>query len=236
MRRVGVLLPATADDLEFQARVGAFAQELRQLGWSIGQNVQIETQWATSNIDAIRTRAAEIIALMPDVVLANGDNTVGALQQITRTTPIVFVVVADPIGAGFAQTLAHPGGNATGFLAFEYGISVKWLELLKEVAPNVRRAVVLRDPSVPMGLGQFGAIQGIAPSLNIDVSPIDVRDVGGMEGAIAAFARYSNGGLVVLPGAVQLAHRRLIIELVARYRLPAVYPFRDHAAAGGLVS
>jgi putative tryptophan/tyrosine transport system substrate-binding protein len=236
MRRVGVLLPATADDLEFQARVGAFAQELRQLGWSIGQNVQIETQWATSNIDAIRTRAAEIIALMPDVVLANGDNTVGALQQITRTTPIVFVVVADPIGAGFAQTLAHPGGNATGFLAFEYGISVKWLELLKEVAPNVRRAVVLRDPSVPMGLGQFGAIQGIAPSLNIDVSPIDVRDVGGMEGAIAAFARYSNGGLVVLPGAVQLAHRRLIIELVARYRLPAVYPFRYHAAAGGLVS
>jgi putative ABC transport system substrate-binding protein len=236
MRRVGVLLSATADDLEFQARFGAFAQELRQLGWSIGQNVEIETQWATSNIDAIRTRAAEIIALMPDVVLANGDNTVGALQQVTRTTPIVFVGVADPIGAGFAQTLGHPGGNATGFLAFEYGISVKWLELLKEMVPNVRRAVVLRDPSVPVGLGQFGAIQGIAPSLNIDVSPIDVRDVGGMEGAIAAFARSSNGGLVTLPGAVQLAHRKLIIELAARYRLPAVYPYRYHAVAGGLVS
>jgi putative tryptophan/tyrosine transport system substrate-binding protein len=236
MRRVGVLLSATADDLEYQARVGAFAQELRQLGWSIGQNVEIETQWATSNIDAIRTRAAEIIALMPDVVLANGDNTVGALQQVTRTTPIVFVGVADPIGAGFAQTLGHPGGNATGFLVFEYGISVKWLELLKEMVPNVRRAVVLRDPSVPVGLGQFGAIQGIAPSLNIDVSPIDVRDVGGMEGAIAAFARSSNGGLVTLPGAVQLAHRKLIIELAARYRLPAVYPYRYHAVAGGLVS
>ena len=236
MRRVGVLLPATADDLEFQARVGAFAQELRQLGWSIGQNIQIETQWATSNIDAIRTRAAELVALTPDVVLASGDSAVGALQQVTRTMPIVFVVVTDPIGAGFAQTLAHPGGNATGFLAFEYGISIKWLELLKEVAPYVRRAVVLRDPSVPLGLGQFGAIQGIAPSLNIDVRPIDVRDIDGMQSSIAAFARTSNGGLVTLPGAVQLAHRNLIIELAARYRLPAVYPFRYHAAAGGLVS
>jgi putative ABC transport system substrate-binding protein len=236
MRHVGVLLPATADDLEFQARVGAFAQELRQLGWSIGQNVQVETQWATSNIDAIRSRAAEIIALTPDVVLANGDSTVVALQQVTRTIPIVFVVVTDPIGAGLAQTLGHPGGNATGFLNFEYGISTKWLEMLKELAPNLRRAAVLRDPSVPLGLGQFGAIQGIAPSLNIDVSTIDVRDVGGIEGAIAAFARSPNGGLVTLPGAVQLAQRKLIIDLAARYRLPAVYPFRYHAAAGGLMA
>ena len=236
MRRVGVLLPATADDLEFQARVGVFAQELRQLGWSIGQNVQIETQWATANIDAIRRRAAEMIALMPDVVLANGDSTVGALQQVTQTTPVVFVVVTDPIGAGFAQTLAHPGGNTTGFLAFEYGISTKWLALLKEVAPTVRRAAVLRDPSVPIGLGQFGAIQGIAPSLNMDVSPVDVRDITEMERAVAALAHASNGGLITLPGAVQLAHRKLIIELAARYQLPAVYPFRYHAAAGGLIS
>ena len=202
MRRIGVLMPAAADDPEVQARIAAFLQGLQQLGWTIGRNVRIDTRWAAGNAADIRKYAAELVALAPDVILATGASTVGPLLQATRTVPIVFVVVPDPVGAGFVDSLARPGGNATGFMQFEYGISGKWLELLKQIAPGVTRAAVLRDPAIAAGIGQFGAIQSVAPSLGVEVSPVNVRDAGEIERAVTAFARAPNGGLIVTASAL----------------------------------
>src|SRR5262245_7232335 len=198
VRRLGVLIASTADDPEWQARFAAFQQALQQLGWSDGRNVHIDTRWATTNSDDIRRHAAELAALAPDVILAGtGTATVAPLLQATRTVPIVFALVIDPVGAGFIDSLARPGGNATGFTTFEYGMSGKWLELLKQIAPTVTRAAVLRDPNIASGIGQFAAVQAVAPALGVDLSAVDVRDAGEIERAVTAFARSSNGGLIV---------------------------------------
>jgi len=235
VRRVGVLMSQAADDPEAQARITAFSQGLQELGWNVDRNLQIETRWATA--DDLHRHAAELVALAPDVlVAATGSTTVAPLLQATRTVPIVFVTVIDPVGAGFVASLARPGGNATGFMNYEYGMSVKWLELLKEIAPRVTRAAVLRDPAIASGIGQFGAVQAVAPSLGVELSPVDVRDAGEIERAIAAFARESNGGLVVTASPSANTHRRPIIALAARHRLPAVYPVRFHVTAGGLIA
>jgi ABC-type uncharacterized transport system substrate-binding protein len=235
MRRIGVLMYLAADDAEGQARLAAFAQALKQLGWSDGRNLRIDTRWA--NADDIRKHAAELAALAPDVLLAaTGTATVAPLLQATRTVPIVFVSVIDPVGAGFVASLAQPGGNATGFTIYEYSMSGKWLELLKEIAPGVTRAAVLRDPAVASGIGQFGAVQIVAPSLGVELSPVDVRDAGEIERAVAAFARGLNGGLIVTGSALGISHRDLIIALAARHRLPAVYPLRYYVTGGGLIS
>jgi len=236
MRRVGVLLPATADDAHYQAWFGAFLQGLEPLGWTIGRNVQIDTRWATSNADAVRRHAAELVALAPDVILTPGASTVGPLLQVTRTVPIVFVVVADPVGAGFVQNLARPGGNATGFMAFEFSISGKWLELLKQVAPAVTRVAVLRDPTTTSGIGQFGVIQALAPSLRVETTLVNARDPAEMERAVVAFAGVPNGGMIVTSSGWMLVHRNLIVELVAQHRLPAIYFERRFVADGGLIS
>ena len=236
VRRIGVLLPAAADDAEFQAWVGAFLQGLAVLGWNIGRNVRIDTHWATANAAEIRRHATELAALAPDVILAHGDSTAGAMLQATRTVPIVFPIVADPVGGGHVDSLARPGGNATGFLAYEYSLSAKWPELLKEIAPRVTRAAILRDPANPSGTGQFGVIQAAAPSLRVEVSPVNVRDAGEIERAVAAFARSANGGLIVTGSALTNVHRKVIITLAARYKLPAVYPNRFFVAGGGLIS
>jgi ABC-type uncharacterized transport system substrate-binding protein len=236
MRRIGVLLPATADDSEFQARVGAFLQGLQQLGWAIGRNVRIDTRWATTNAAEIRRHAAELAALAPDVILAHGASTVGAMVQATRTVPIVFPVAGDPVAAGFVGKLARPGGNATGFMTVEHSMGAKWLELLKQVAPNVRRAAVIRDSASPSGIGQFGAIQTVAPSLGVDVNPVNVRDASEIERDVAAVAHSSNSGLIVTASALAQGHRELIITLAARHKLPTVYFDRSFVAAGGLIS
>jgi putative ABC transport system substrate-binding protein len=235
VRRIGVLMYWTADDAEGQARLAAFAQALQQLGWSDGRNLRIDTRWATA--DDIRRHAAELAELAPDVlVAATGTATVAPLLQATRTVPIVFVSVIDPVGAGFVASLAQPGGNATGFTIYEYSMSGKWLELLKEIAPRVTRAAVLRDPAVASGIGQFGAVQIVAPSLGVDLSPVDVRDAGEIERAVTAFARGSNGGLIVTGSALAIVHRDLIISLANRHRLPAVYSNRHFVTGGGLIS
>jgi putative tryptophan/tyrosine transport system substrate-binding protein len=235
IRRIGVLMSLAADDAEGQARLAAFTQALKQLGWSDGGNLRIETRWATA--DDIRRHAAELVALAPDVILAaTGTATVAALLPATRTVPIVFVSAIDPVGAGFVANLARPGGNATGFTIYEYSMSGKWLELLKEIAPRVTRAAVLRDPAVASGIGQFGAVQAVAPALGVELSPVDVRDAGEVERAVTAFARGLNGGLIVTAGALTISHRQLIIVLAARHKLPAVYPARFHVTAGGLIS
>jgi putative ABC transport system substrate-binding protein len=236
MRRIGIILPAAADDPAFQAWVGAFLQALALLGWNIGRNVRIDTRWATANAAEIRRHAAELVALEPDVILASGTSTVGPLLQTTRTVPIVFPNIGDPVGAGFVASLARPGGNATGFMSYEYSLSGKWLELLKEIAPGVTRVAVLRDAALSIGPAQFGVLQAVAPSLRVEVSPINTRDAGEMEGAIAAFAGSPNGGLVVTASLMTLSHHDLIIALAARHKLPAVYPYRDVVAAGGLIS
>jgi putative ABC transport system substrate-binding protein len=236
MRRVGILLPATADDLDYQAFVAAFLQGLGQLGWIVGRNMRIDTRWATADVAAIRRHAAELAALAPDVILAHGGATVGPLLQATRTVPIVFPVVADPVGAGFVDTLARPGGNATGFMNLEYGLAGKWLELLKEIAPSVTRAAIIRDTANPTGIAMFGIIQAMAPSHRMEVIPINLRDAGEFERSVAAFARVPNGGLVVTPSAPTVLHRNLIVALAAQYKLPAVYFERTFAAAGGLAS
>jgi putative ABC transport system substrate-binding protein len=236
MRRIGMLLPAAADDAQFQAWVGAFLQALALLGWTIGRNVQIDTRWATPNAADIRRHAAELVALAPDVILAYGSSTVGPVLQATRTIPIVFPVIGDPVAAGFVESLARPGGNATGFMTTEYGMAGKWLELLKQIAPGVVRAAVLRNPATPTGPAQFGVIQAVAPSLRVEVNPVDMRDAGEIERAIAAFARSPNGGLIVTAGAGAQLHRDLIITLAARHKLPAVYYERSLVAAGGLIS
>ena len=237
MRRIGVLVASPADDAELQARVAAFKEGLAQLGWTEGRNVRIDTRWATTNADDLRKHAAELAASTPDVLVgASGTTTVAALLQATRTVPIVFAIVVDPVGAGFVASLARPGGNATGFTMFEYGMSGKWLELLKQIAPGVTRAAVLRDPAIASGIGQFGAIQAVAPSLRVELSPVDVRDAPEIERAVTAFAGIENGGLVVTASPSGSVHRELIIALAARHKLPAVYWQRFYRASGGLMS
>ena len=232
MRRIGVLMYLPADDAEGQARLAALTQALERLGWSDGRNLRIDTRWA--NADDIRRHAAELAALAPDVLLAGtGTATVAPLLEATRTVPIVFVSVIDPVGAGFVASLAQPGGNATGFTIYEYGMSGKWLELLKEIAPRVTRVAVLRDPAVASGIGQFGAVQAVAPSLGVELSPVDVRDAGEI---VTAFARGSNGGLIVTGTALAFVHRDLIISLASRHRLPTVYWNRRFVPVGGLIS
>jgi putative ABC transport system substrate-binding protein len=236
MRRIGILLPAASDDPEFQARVGAFLQALAPSGWTIGRNVRIDIRWATANAAEIRRHVAELAALAPDIILAHGASTVGPMLQATRTVPIVFPVVADPVGAGIVDSLARPGGNATGFMTFEYSIGGKRLELLKQISPGAARAAVLRDPTQGSGTSQFAAIQAVAPLLRVEVNPINVRDAPEIERTVAAFARAPNGGLIVTAGAGSERHRDLIIMLAARHKLPAVYSERFFVTAGGLIS
>ena len=226
-----------ADDPEGQARLAVFLQGLQELGWTDGRNVRIDHRWAAADADRSRTYAAELVALAPDVILASGSQTVAALQQTTRTVPIVFVNVIDPVGGGFVASLARPGGNTTGFTSFEYSLSGKWLELFKEIAPNLTRVAILRDPTIAAGIGQFAAIQAMAPpSFGVELSPIGVRDAAEIERDVAAFARQSNGGLIVTASSATAVHRELIITLAARHRLPAVYPFRYFVTIGGLIS
>jgi putative ABC transport system substrate-binding protein len=235
MRRVGVLLSSGADDAEFQAWVGAFLQALALLGWS-DRNMRIDTRWATANAAEIRRHAAELAALAPDVILAHGASTVRPLLQVTRTVPIMFPVAVDPVGAGFVDTLARPGGNVTGFMTVEYSMGGKWLEVLKQIAPGLTRVAVLRDPGQGSGISEFAAIQAVAPTLRVEVNPVNTRDAGEIERAVAAFARAPNGGLIVTAGAPSTWHRDLIIALAARHNLPAVYYERSYVAAGGLIS
>jgi ABC-type uncharacterized transport system substrate-binding protein len=236
MRRIGVLMNLAADDTEGQTRIAAFLKALQQLGWADGRNVRIDTRWGAGNADDFRKYAAELVALAPDVILASASPSVVALQQATRTVPIVFVNVVDPVGSGFVESLARPGGNSTGFALFEYGMSGKWLELLKEIAPRVTRAAVIRDPALASGGGQLGAIQSAAPSFGVELTPLGVRDATEIERAITAFARSSNGGLIVTASVLATFHRNLIITLAARHKLPSVYYERFFVAAGGLIS
>ncbi len=236
MRRIGVLMPSAADDPEFQARITAFLQELAQLGWLDGRNVRIDTRWGVADADRMRKYAAELVALAPDVILANSSAAIAPLLQATRTVPIVFTSVADPVGAGYVDNLARPGGNATGFLVWEYSIAAKWLELLKEIAPRVTRAVVLRESAIAAGPAQFGVIQAAAAALGVELRPVDTRDAGEIERAITAFAQSANGGLIVTGSPAAIFHRRLIVALAARHRLPAVYFQRPFVADGGLIS
>jgi putative ABC transport system substrate-binding protein len=236
MRRIGVLMNLAADDPESQARNAAFLQTLQQLGWTDGRNVRIDIRWAAADANRFRRYAAELVALAPNVILVSSNQGVAALQQETRNVPIVFVLVVDPVGSGYVASLARPAGNATGFALFEYSISGKWLELLKEIAPRVMRALVLRDPAEPAGVGQFAAIQAVAPSLGVELSPVDVRDAGEIKRAVAAFAGRSNGGLIATPSPPQAVHRELIIALAARHQLPAVYGQRYMVTGGGLIS
>src|SRR6516165_3239217 len=235
MRRIGVLMNATADDPYGQARLAAFKQVLQQLGWSDGRNVQIDARWGENDIERERKYAAELVALAPHVILAVGTLGVTAVKRETQTIPIVFNSVSDPVGAGVVDDLARPGGNVTGFMNFEYSLSGKWLDLLKEIAPRVTRAAVLRDSANPAGIAQFGAIRARASSLGMDVSPIDVREPGEIEGAVAAFARPADGGLIVT-GSASERFRYLIVKLAAQHKLPAVYSDRFEAAIGGLIS
>jgi len=236
MRRVGVLMSTAADDREGQARIAAFRQGLQKLGWTEGQNVRLDIRWGGGDADLDRRFAAELVALTPDVILATASSTVAALQGATRTVPVVFAHAVDPVAAGFVDSLARPGGNATGFVLFEYGISAKWLELLKEIAPSVTRAGVLRDPAMAAGTGQFGALQSVAPSFGVELSPVNVRDAGEIERVVTAFARSSNGGLIVTASPLATLHRDLIVALAARHKLCAVYNLRLFVTAGGLIS
>jgi ABC-type uncharacterized transport system substrate-binding protein len=236
MRRIGVLDSLTPDNPVGQARNAAFLLGLRQLGWIEGDNLRINTRWAAGDNERLREYAAELVALAPDAIMATGSPAVGPLLQATRTVPIVFVNVADPVGAGFVHNLARPGGNATGFTTFEYSTSGKWLELLKEIAPNLTRAAVIRDAALTSGTGQFAAIQALAPSLGVEVSPVNVRDAGEIERALAAFARSSNGGLVVTGSALALVHHKTIVRLAADHKLPAIYWIRFFVISGGLMS
>jgi putative ABC transport system substrate-binding protein len=220
----------------FQARQAAFLQGLQQLGWIVGQNVRIDVRWAAGNPAITRQYAAELVALAPDVILASGGATMGPLLQATRTVPIVFTIVADPVGSGFVEGLSRPGGNATGFMLFEYSLCGKWLALLKEIAPGVTRAAVLRDSAVSSGIGQFAVIQSVAPSVGVDVSPVNMGDAAEIERAVGTFARSANGGLIVTGSALAQVHRELIISLAARYKLPAVYYEPEFVTAGGLIS
>ena len=235
MRRIGVLMNLAIDDSEGQTRITAFVQGLQQLDWSVGSNLRIDYRWGAGDAERFRRYAAELVALAPDVILASGA-TVTALQQVTRTIPIVFAQVTDPVGLGVVESLARPGSNATGFTPSEFGISAKWLELLKEVAPGVTRAAVLRDPIVTAGPAQLAAIQGVAPSFGVELKPVDIRDRSAIERALASFARSPNGGLIVTVTPAAAVHRHLIITLAARHRLPAVYGYRYFVMDGGLIS
>jgi putative ABC transport system substrate-binding protein len=236
MRRIGVLTGLAEDDPDWPANIAAFLQRLQQLGWSEGRNVQVDTRWSVGNADDARKYAAELVTLAPDVMLAAGGASVGPLLQASRTVPIVFANVPDPVGSGFVESLARPGGNATGFIQFEYSLSGKWLELLKEIAPGVTRAAVLWDPAIAAGIGQFAIIQSVAPSLGVEVRTVNVSDPPEIERAVAAFARSSNGGLIVTASALALVHRDLIVTLAARHKLPAVYFQRTFVSGGGLIS
>ena len=236
MRSIGVLLPAAADDPVWQTRFGAFLQGLGQSGWTIGHNVRVDTHWATTNPSEIRRHAAELAALAPEVVFAYGNSTMGQWRQATRTVPTVFIAVGDPVGLGLIDSLARPGGNATGFMAFEWSISGKWLELLKEIAPGVTRAVVLRDTELSSGAGQFAVIQALAPSLRVEVKPVNVGNAAEIERAVAAFARAPNGGLIASGSSRLRSNRDLIVKLAARHKLPAVYYDRVFVDSGGLIS
>jgi len=235
-RRIGVLMNLAADDPEGQARVAAFLQGLQEAGWAVGRNAQIDIRWGMGDAERSRKNAVELIALMPDVVFATTFPTVAALQHATSAVPIVFAGVIDPVGAGLVASLARPGGNTTGFAGFEYGLSAKWLELLRQVAPRLTRVAVLRDSLTPVGIGQLAAIQGVASSFGVELSPLVVRDVGEIEPAVAAFARTSNDGLIVTIGTLTVAHREVISALATRHRLPAVYPFPFFVRSGGLIS
>jgi putative tryptophan/tyrosine transport system substrate-binding protein len=235
VRRIGVLMSTAADDPVAKTRGAAFLQGLQQLGWTEGNNVRIDYRWGAGDADRIRRYAVELIELAPEVILASSAPSVASLLQATRTVPIVFAAVTDPVGAGYVDSLARPGGNATGFISFEYGLSGKWLELLKEIAPRVTRAAILRDPATT-GMGQFGAIQSVAPSVGVEVSPVNMRDAGELERAVAAFARVANGGLIVTGSALAMVHRDLIVTLAARHKLPAVYWDRARVTGGGLIS
>ena len=236
VRRVGILLPASSDDLDYQGWVGAFLQGLQQSGWTIGRNLRIDTRWATTNPASLRKHATELAASAPDVILAHGVSGSSAMLQATRTIPIVFPVVGDPIGGGMVDSLARPGGNVTGFMNFEYSISGKWLELLKEIAPGVTRVAVLRDSAIPTGPAQFGVIQAVAPSLRVEVNPVNVGDAGEIERVVAAFARSANGGAIMTPSGSASVHRDLILKVAARYKLPVVWFERNFVTAGGLIS
>jgi putative ABC transport system substrate-binding protein len=235
VRRVGVLT-GTADGPDSQTRLAVILQVLQQLGWTDGRNVRFDIRWGAGDADKIRKYAAELVALAPDVILAAGSSTMGPMLQATRSVPIVFVNVADPVGSGFVSSLARPGGNATGFMSFEYSLSGKWLELLKQIAPGVTRAAVLWDPAITAGIGQFAIIQSVAPSLAMEVIPVNLRDAGKIERAVTAFALSSNSGLVVTGSALSAFHRDLIVALAARHKLPAVYPNRLYVNRGGLIS
>jgi putative tryptophan/tyrosine transport system substrate-binding protein len=236
MRLVGVLLPTGEEDAQFQTWLSAFLQALAELSWTIGRNVRIDTRWARASATDTLKYAAELVALAPDVILVHGASVVGPLLQVTRTVPIVFAVAVDPVGAGLVESLARPGGNATGFSGFEYGLGGKWLELLKQIVPGVTRVAVLRDPAITAGIGQFGVIQAAAPPFGIEVSPLNMRDALEIERAVAAFARSPNGGLILTASGLATLHRDLIITLAARHKLPAVYFERSYVAAGGLIS
>jgi putative ABC transport system substrate-binding protein len=237
MRHVGVLMPGPADDPVSQERNAAFLQALQQVGWTVGRDLRIDYRWTGRDAERIRKYAAELVALAPDVILASGTSIVGPLLQATRTVPIVFPIVGDPVGAGFVDSLARPGGNATGFMSFEYSLSGKWLELLKQIAPHVTQAAVLRDAATVSGPAQFSVIQAVAPSLRVEVNPINMRDAGEIERGVAAFARSStSGGLIVTASEPGTRHRQLIITLAARHKLPAVYSNRVYVTAGGLIS
>ena len=234
-RRLGALMAYAANDPQVQERNAAFLQRLQQLGWTVGQNLQIDYRWAGGNEDDARNYAAELVALAPDVIFASGSAAAGPLRRATRTVPIVFTNVPDPVGAGLVNSLAHPGGNATGFTPYEYSIGAKWLELLKEIEPNVTRAAVLRDPTISAGLGLWAAIQSVAAAVAIEVSPVNMGDATEIERSIATFARSPNGGLIMTGSALAIVHRDLTIALAARHRLPAVYYDRYFAVAGGLI-
>jgi putative tryptophan/tyrosine transport system substrate-binding protein len=235
MRRVGVLTPFPADDSEGQARLTAFVQALQQAGWTLGQNLRLDYRWGDGKAETMRKHAAELAALAPDVILANSSAAVSALLQVTRTVPIVFAAVADPVGAGYVESLARPGGNATGFTALEYSFAGKWLELMKEIAPRITRLAVLRDSAIAAGPGQFGVLQAFAPSLGLELRPVDLRDAGEIERSINAFAQDGNGGLIVTGSPAATAHRDLIVSLATRNRLPAVFYAPFYCTAGGLI-
>jgi putative tryptophan/tyrosine transport system substrate-binding protein len=236
MRRIGVLIGIAPDDPVAQTRYAAFLQGLQQLGWIDGRNLRIETRWAAGNAADTRKYAAELVALAPDVIVSIGSANVGSLLQATSTVPIVFAIVIDPVGAGIVESLSRPGGNATGFMQFDYGLCGKWPELLKQIAPGVTRVAVLRDPAIAAGIGQFAVIESVAQSVGVEVSPVNVSDAGEMERGVTAFARSNNGGLIVTASAQAVVHHDLIITLAARHNLPAVYSERTFAAAGGLIS
>jgi putative ABC transport system substrate-binding protein len=236
MRRIGVLMNIAADDAEGQARLAAFLQGLQEAGWAVDRNVRIDTRWSAGIADEVRKYAAELVTLAPDVILASSSAAIAPLLEATRTIPIVFAGITDPVAAGYVESLARPGGNATGFTIYEYSISGKWLELLKEIAPRVTRAAVLRESAIAAGPGQFGAIQALAPSLGVELRPVDVRDAGEIERAMTAFAQVPNGGLIVTGSPSALRHRQLISTLAVRHRLPAVYPNRVYVSGGGLIS